>query len=296
VALSRAGWSRPPGRSRTSRAAAIAWLLLRGQGKHLSSWRYFLWLFTTLNLLQGTGYWLFSGVGNVGDWAQLVAGLEPHWLYRVLLALLGGASYWAAIVLGLRTLNPLLGDGPDRLERARTLCLVPYLAGGALYVAAGALNPVSPLLVLISAAAASFGGVSAFAWMTQMLRGPGYPPATGEPLVIDRSVVWARRRRRDGGRLRRDPGPGVGILTPEMTEIPCLAERDRGQNPPRSAVPRSRRMRWRHGSGRRNGRAAGRSARSAPRSITARPWPRRRSARASGGVRRRGPTAPARGC
>jgi hypothetical protein len=171
-------------------AAAIAWLLLRGQGKHLSSWRYFLWLFTTLNLLQGTGYWLFSGVGNVGDWAQLVAGLEPHWLYRVLLALLGGASYWAAIVLGLRTLNPLLGDGPDRLERARTLCLVPYLAGGTLYVAAGAFNPVSPVLVLISAAAASFGGASAFAWMTQMLRGPGYPPAAGEPLAIDRSVFW----------------------------------------------------------------------------------------------------------
>jgi hypothetical protein len=171
-------------------AAAVAWLLLRRQGARLTSGRYFLWLFMTLNLLQGTGYWLFSGVGNVGDWAQLVAGREPRWLYRAVLALLGGAGYWAAILLGLRTLNPLLGDGPDRLQRARTLCLVPYFAGGALYVAAGGFNPVSPLLVLISAAAASFGGTSAFAWMTQLLRGPGYPAASGEPLAIDRSVVW----------------------------------------------------------------------------------------------------------
>jgi hypothetical protein len=171
-------------------AAATAWLLLRRQEARPTSWRYFLWLFMTLNLLQGTGYWLFSGVGNVGDWAHLIATLEPRWLYRTILALLGGAGYWGAIVLGLRTLSPLLGDGPDRLQRARTLCLVPYLAGGVLYVAAGLFNPVSPLLVLISAAAASFGGVSAFAWMTELLRGPRYPAATGAPLAIRRSPGW----------------------------------------------------------------------------------------------------------
>lgn len=171
-------------------AGAAAWLLLRRQEARLTSWRYFLWLLMTLNLLQGTGYWLFSGVGNVGDWAHLVAGLEPRWVYRGMLAILGGAGYWGAIGLGLRTLNPLLGDGPDRLRRARTLCLIPYLAGGVLYVAAGLLNPVSPLLVLISAAAASFGGASALAWMTDLLQGPRYPPVHGVPLAIDRSFAW----------------------------------------------------------------------------------------------------------
>jgi hypothetical protein len=171
-------------------AGATAWLLLRRQGTSLTARRYFLWLFMTVNLLQATGYWLFSGVGNVGDWAQLVAGREPRWLHRAGLALLGGAGYWGTIVLGLRTLSPLLGDGADRVRRARTLCLVPYLAGGGLYVAAGALNPVSPLLVLISAAAASFGGTSALAWMTDLLRRPAHPPTAGAPLGIDRSVAW----------------------------------------------------------------------------------------------------------
>ena len=170
-------------------AGATAWLLLRREPT-LTLWRYFLWLVMTVNLLQATGYWLFSGVANVGDWAQLVAGLEPRWPYRVLLTILGGVGYRWAVVLGLRTLNSFVGDGPDRLRRARTLTLIPYLAGGALYVAAGALNPVSPRLVLISAAAASFGGASALAWMTGALRQPDYPASSSAPLPIDRSLGW----------------------------------------------------------------------------------------------------------
>lgn len=172
-------------------AGAVAfWLLRRSHASPPSSWRYFLWLFMTLNFLQAAGYWLFSGLGNVGDWAQLVAGLEPRWLYRLALAALGGAGYWAAIQLGLRTLNAFVGHGPERLRRARTLTLLPYLVGGLLYVAAGLLNPVSPLLVLISAAAASFGGASALAWMAQLLRSPRFPPGTGSPLVLERSSAW----------------------------------------------------------------------------------------------------------
>lgn len=112
-------------------AGGMAWVMLRREAR-LTTRRYFLWLFMTLNLLQATGYWLFSGVANVGDWAQLVAGLEPHWLYRMLLAMLGVGGYRWVVVLGLRTLSPLIGDGPDRLRRARTLALIPYLSGGVL--------------------------------------------------------------------------------------------------------------------------------------------------------------------
>ena len=38
---------------------------------------YFLWLFTTLNLLSGAGYFLFSGVGGVGDWADVARSTIP---------------------------------------------------------------------------------------------------------------------------------------------------------------------------------------------------------------------------
>jgi hypothetical protein len=152
--------------------------------------RYALWLFTTLNLLQATGYWLFSGLGNVGDWAAVTAGVEPHALARVTLALAGGLGYAAAVAFSLRQLARLLGAEAASLERARELALVPYLAGGCLYVVAGLLNPVDLRLVLISAAAASFGGASALAWMTELLRdGARYPRAAGdEPLP--RSLAW----------------------------------------------------------------------------------------------------------
>src|SRR5271167_4321145 len=54
-----------------------------------STTSYFLWLLVTVNLLQGAGYFLFSGAGNIGDWAAFFSGFSPAWLWRVGLLLLG---------------------------------------------------------------------------------------------------------------------------------------------------------------------------------------------------------------
>lgn len=168
--------------------AVGAWLLARGRTS--GWWRYALWLFTTLNLLQATGYWLFSGLGNVGDWAAVSAGFEPHALARLGLALAGGLGYVAAVAFALRTLAPLLGPGRGRVGRARQLTLLPYLAGGLLYVGAGLLNPLGMRLVLISAAAASFGGASALAWMGELLRDEErFPPGQAEQ-PLPPSLAW----------------------------------------------------------------------------------------------------------
>jgi hypothetical protein len=155
--------------------AAGAFVALRLLPRVPTSGRYFLWLFFSVNALQGAGYWLFSGLGNVGDWARIADG---SFALRGLLTTAGIAGYTVAIWLSLVELSVHIGAEGDRLERARTAMFVPYLAGGTLYVAAGLLNPVSPLLVLISAAAASFGGTAAFAWMHQLLRGPRWPVST----------------------------------------------------------------------------------------------------------------------
>jgi hypothetical protein len=52
------------------------------------------------------------------------------------------------------------------------------------------LNPVGPLLILVSAAAASFGGNSGLAWMWTLLR--GRPIASNELQMpeIERSRGW----------------------------------------------------------------------------------------------------------
>lgn len=170
---------------------AVALAALRA-GRGPSAWRYFLWLLMTVNLLQAAGYWMFSGIGNVGDWAFLIGGLSPRWVFRAALALAGLGAYWAAVVFSLRELGPFVGDRTGRFRRALPLTVIPYLAGGCLYLAAGVANPVGWLLVAISAVAASFGGTAGLAWMAQLLRGRGalVPTASDTALELPRSVPW----------------------------------------------------------------------------------------------------------
>ncbi len=169
----------------------LALLLSARSARRATPARYFLWLLMTVNLLQGAGYFLFSGVANIGDWAEVVQGAEPSWIWRALLTVTGGAAYWGVIQLSLRQLVPFLGEGRGRLRRARQLSLVPYLTGGFLYVLAGLPNPGGLWLVLISAAAAAFGGASALAWMAQLLRNERrFPPSPEAALSIPRSRAW----------------------------------------------------------------------------------------------------------
>src|ERR1700686_3693889 len=160
--------------------------------KQTASWRYFFWLLMTFNLFQVGGYFLFSGIGNIGDWAAVVAGWQPAWAWRVGLAALGIVTYFFVFVpLSLRELRPFLGkDARIRVRRARQLTVTPYLTAGFLACVAGALNPVGPLLILISAAAASFGGNSGLAWMWNLLYGPRIPNSEFQMPAIKRSRGW----------------------------------------------------------------------------------------------------------
>jgi hypothetical protein len=170
---------------------ALSWGAARAI-KQAVAWRYFFWLLMTFNLFDAGGYFLFSGVGNFGDWAAVVAGLQPPWAWRVGLVALGTVTYFVLFVpLCLRELRPFLGkDVEIRVRRARQLTLVPYLTSGVLSCAAGAFNPVGPLLILISAAAASFGGHSGLAWMWTLLYGPRIPSSGLQMPEIEQHRGW----------------------------------------------------------------------------------------------------------
>ncbi|MGA8440253.1 MAG: hypothetical protein WB762_13045 [Candidatus Sulfotelmatobacter sp.] len=169
----------------------LSWGALRTV-KQSATWRYLLWLLMTFNLFDAGGYFLFSGIGNIGDWAAVVAGWQPAWAWRVSLAALGIVTYFALFVpLSLRELRPFLGkDTKIRIWRARQLTLVPYLTAGVLSCLAGALNPVGRLLILISAAAASFGGHSGLVWMWTLLHNPRIPSSEFQMPEIERSRGW----------------------------------------------------------------------------------------------------------
>jgi hypothetical protein len=160
--------------------------------KQPAPWRYFLWLLMTLNLFDAGGYFLFSGIGYIGDWAAVVAGWQPAWAWHMGLTALGIVTYFFLFVpLSLRELRPFLGkDTKIRVRRARQLTLLPYLTSGVLSCVAGVFNPVGPLLILISAAAASFGGHSGLAWMWTLLKNPRIPSSEFRMPEIERSLGW----------------------------------------------------------------------------------------------------------
>lgn len=90
-------------------AAGILWLILLGAQRYDPVSRYFLVLAMAGNLFTGTGYFLFSGVANFGDWAAVIAGLQPYWTWRVVLIVVGAVSYCASMLLVAAQLRPFQG-------------------------------------------------------------------------------------------------------------------------------------------------------------------------------------------
>lgn len=148
---------------------------------------YFLWLFTTLNLLTGAGYFLFSGVGGIGDWADVARGMPPL-VWRPAMSVFGGALYFLLARQSAQWLRSLAGSDELSIRRSKLLTVPAYIAGGLLYCLAGLFNPVGPILIAISAAAASFGGASGLLWLTKfLLRGEH---SAAPAAALDRSFVW----------------------------------------------------------------------------------------------------------
>ena len=152
-------------------------------------WRFALWLFAAVSLMQGTGYFFFSGVGGIGDWSDVMTGLLPTVAWRALLAIGGFALYWFTTLRLFQALSPFLGAlSPERYHRAVRLGVTAYVVGAALSLGAGLLNPAGVALIAISGAAASLGGTSGLAWGPQLLRGNAAPAGTpDEPVSISRS-------------------------------------------------------------------------------------------------------------
>jgi len=101
--------------------ALIFWLLLRKPERYKLTTRYFLVLAMAGNLFTGTGYFFFSGVTNFGDWAAVIRGLQPHWMWQLGLILAGMASYYASVLLVAAQLKPFQEKKPFVTTPSRSL-------------------------------------------------------------------------------------------------------------------------------------------------------------------------------
>jgi hypothetical protein len=173
-------------------AGALAFALGRATSRIHPSLKYFLWISMTVNLFVAAGYFAFSGIGGFGDWALFSQGLGPQWIWRVGMTIFGAAAYMLVAQLSLLELRPLIGsDQKQRFVRAVQLSKMPYFAGGILACVAGSLNPQGLILVVLSAAASTFGGTSGLLWMMDWLKGGRIPLGSEpEPVPIRRSWPW----------------------------------------------------------------------------------------------------------
>jgi len=169
--------------------AGIFWLLLRGAGRYRPATRYFLALALMGNLFTGTGYFLFSGVMNFGDWAAVIQGFEPHWAWQGGLVVLGVATYWASMLVVGAELKPFREKG-DRPSRVLRLCYTPYFTDGILAFLGGVMNPVGFFYVIASALPSTLGANAGLLSLPFLMR-KRRRVHEAEPLdPISRSAAW----------------------------------------------------------------------------------------------------------
>jgi len=165
---------------------AIFWVLLRKPQRYRPATFYFLMLAMAGNLFTGTGYFLFSGVANFGDWAAVIQGLQPYWLWRLGLVVLGACSYYASMLVVRAKLKQfrVKDEVPGRL---RSLCWTPYFTDGVLAGVAGVLNPAGLFYVIASALPSTLGANAGLLSLPSMMRSATSEQPFGP---IPRSAGW----------------------------------------------------------------------------------------------------------
>ena len=114
--------------------------------------------------------------------------MNPHWLWRGLLVVIGVAAYYGAVLIVGRSFVRDLGIPIGDLSRLRRLALIPYLSAIGIVGLAGALNPISIRLVWQSALPATAGANSGLLWFHHYLSKGTRAVARGEQ--ISRSYRW----------------------------------------------------------------------------------------------------------
>lgn len=122
------------------------------------------WIVFTVKGMVAAGYWMFSGLTNLGDWGPAAGGgigpLPWPWAWRALLFVLGLAAYVAVIRKAIAMMAAMLGGGDGARRAQRTIAMTIYVVGGIAAVLVSLFNPVGMAITLVSAVASSFGGTA----------------------------------------------------------------------------------------------------------------------------------------
>ena len=164
------------------------WIMIRKIKFQSSESWFFVWLLMMMNFCYGSGYFIFSGISNIGDWAVVLEGWNPGWLWRGLMVLVGVAAYMIIIRLGLIELGKMIGgEKEEQVQRANKLCSISYITSFLVILFAGVFCPYGPLSLPVTAGVfASLGALSPLIFMTRWFRTEHFDKVIKEPLEIHR--------------------------------------------------------------------------------------------------------------
>lgn len=173
-------------------AGVLLWLIIRNRRMRSSETFFFLWLFMLMNWFYGAGYFMLSGIVNIGDWAAVFEGLEPGWLWRVPMTLVGVALFILFVRLGLDEFGRMVGGSSgEQLHRANKLFILSYAASFLVVLMAGFFCPYGLLSLPVTAGLfAVAGALSPFLWMIRWFRTDHIEKLKKEPLEIHRKWQW----------------------------------------------------------------------------------------------------------
>jgi hypothetical protein len=170
----------------------LLWIILRNSRKQAAETQYFLWLLMLMNWSYGAGYFILSGVTNVGDWAVVINGWEPTWFWRVLMTIVGILTFMIFIRLTLQEFGKMVGgDTTEEIHRTNKLWIVSYITSFVVVLMAGFFCPRGLLsLPVIAGLCAVLGALSPFLWMNRWFQTKYFVKPVKEPLVIQRKWQW----------------------------------------------------------------------------------------------------------
>ena len=157
-------------------------------GTREANLKYFFWIVGCINLMDGAGYFLFSGVLGLGDWQEVIAGLPHYVALRVGMTLFGALLYFLVVKVMAVVLEPFCPDRTQYRSLYNTVGRLPYYAACSFYCVAGVFDPLGLRLLLLSTIPAAFGGNSGLMWADSLL-----PIRSSEGrvrLIVTRAPAW----------------------------------------------------------------------------------------------------------
>jgi hypothetical protein len=173
-------------------AGVLLWIILWNSRRQTSEIRFFLWLLMLMNWFYAAGYWIFSGLSNIGDLAVVIRGWQPNWLWRVLMTIIGVMLFVFFIRLGLQEFGKMVGgEAEEQFHRANKLFFLSYIVSFVVILIAGFFCPHGLLSLPVTAGLfAVLGALSPFLWMIRWFRTKRFQKLVKEPLAIHRKWQW----------------------------------------------------------------------------------------------------------